>query len=175
MNDRDYFYEYVVYADDNDSIIKAYYDVVSKNPSLCGEDTPEIATIKFMDDLYQLELNQAQMINACNFFQVKYMLEHELDEYVLEGTVNEKVYLQEILGNSITDEINLRLEKFENKLASELVYVLGINRSYLVKESNNQFYEVLESDDAFGKIIPGQTIYLNNIMYFINGVKICLY
>ena len=57
----------------------------------------------------------------------------------------------------------LIFSKFENKLACELVYVLGINRSYLVKEGNNQFYEVLESDDAFGKLIPGQTIYLNNI------------
>lgn len=170
MNDRDVYYDYIMGSDDSKSIVQYYYDVVSIRPDLMNESgtTAEYAAIMFAYDIYQTELMANQIIATCNLYQYAQMCLSGEEYYCYDQSTGKIVTLTDIDGaegiDSMQEQINIRIDEIHDQLACDIAYILNLDDSYIVKSSDDSLFEVVNSDpDTYGKVLSGQTIYLNSI------------
>ena len=161
---QDTFRNYIAGSNNEDSIIKKYYQTVSANTNLLKEtgDTPEVATIKFAYDLYQTYIEADMIMLGCNIYQYRKMLETNTDFYDYTGR-NDFVELIEIQNNSILNSLLYGEDEIYKQIVSDVAYVCGITESYML-ENNGKFYEISDNgNSSFGNITSEQTVYLNGM------------
>lgn len=170
MNDRDVYYDYIMGSDDSKSIVQYYYDVVSARPDLMNESgmTAEYAAIMFAYDIYQTELMANQIIAICNLYQYAQMCLSGEEYYCYDQSTGKIVTLADIDGaegiDSMQEQINIRIDEIHDQLASDIAYILNLDDSYIVESADGDLFEVVNSNpDTYGKVLTGQTIYLNSI------------
>lgn len=149
-------------ADNVKSIVKTYYDYLSVNPDFASKYgmTPEEATVQFAYELYQTELMADSLILTCNTYQYIQMLLDDKDVY--EGN-NGNFFVGKSQIENMASAIEAREERILNQIAKDMVYVLGLNDFYLLEEEDGTFYAVSKDDSAYGNLVTGQTVYMNQI------------
>ena len=164
------YHDYIIGAEAGKSIVQYYYDVVSANPDLLknSDMSPELAAIMFAYDIYQTELMVDQLISTCNFYQYTYFLLYGSSDngkdYVYDKNNANGFCTREQLEWSISEQINGRLNEIESQLAFDVAYILNLDDSYIVESIDGNIYEVVNSNpDTYGKVLVGQTIYLNSV------------
>jgi len=179
--DMDAYHDYIVGSDNSKSIVQYYYDVVSARPNgtingLSAKD----AAIMFAYDLYQTELMASKIIMSCNLYQYTYMYENgELVDVIDErgNIIGKKIEPLEIyyydndnavnfaeVDDGMWEQLNDRVNDIHNQLARDVVYILNLDDSYIVESVDGDLFEVVNSDpDTYGKVLAGQTIYLNSV------------
>ncbi|MBQ7906950.1 MAG: InlB B-repeat-containing protein [Clostridia bacterium] len=179
MNDRDEYYDYITGTESSKSIVQCYYDVVSKNDDLVEEDSsPELMAILFAYDVYQTERMTNDILAFCNLYQYEYMLSNGTEQYVYDKATGaavtraqiEGIYSEDENGNKVTEmqslyEVSmLREEEIRTQFARDIVYILAIEDSYVIKSTDDRVYEIANNDSqTFGNVIHKQTVYLNQI------------
>jgi len=162
-NEIDDFEDYLAPGDDNiKSIVKTYYDYLSSNPDFISAYgmTPEEAAAQFAYELY-LTVQQANTrITNCNTYQYTQMLLNGRDYY---ESYNGSFVVSKAQIEAMSSTIEARENNISLQLAKDMAYIAGMNRSYLLEETNNEFYYIHETEDTFGNVYAGQTVYLNQM------------
>lgn len=159
-----YFEDYLAPDADNvKSIVKTYYDYLSANPDFSSKYgmTPEEATVQFAYELYQTELMADSLILACNTYQYTRMLLDGTDKY--DYDVGNGDFVSKAQIENMASAIEARQERISNQIAKDMVYVLGLNEFYLLEEEDGTIYAVSKDDAAFGHLVAGQTVYMNQM------------
>jgi len=163
INEIDDFEDYLAPNDDNiKSIVKTYYDYLSSNPNFSSNYgmTPEEAAIQFAYELYQTELMADSLIMTCNTYQYMQMLLNEQDYY---ESYNGSFVIAKSQIDEMYSSIEARQNNISSQIAKDMAYVLGLNRFYIVQETDKQMYLVNNTSKAFGNVYSGQTVYLNQM------------
>lgn len=169
MNNMDIYLNEIIVENDK-SIVQYYYDVLSANPNLCPNSSPELEALRFSDDLYNTFIKAYHIIAQCNLYYSVYMAKYNMEKCYIEGYGT--LLLNDIYNyknqKRLIDDLQYKVDALDKQTAKDIIYILNLNGFYLVKEENGYIHEVSENHEAFGKLVKGQTVYFNSITDYVS-------
>ena len=164
------FYDYLLYNEQSgkESIQRYYYEYLLSNRDLLRERNAEYEALQFTLDLYTTALFTDHCVAMCNNYQLlriyeRYGANPSADaKYVYGNGQNDYITYDQLLQNSAA--IDARQAKLEAQMVADTAYILNLEGSAVIEDSNNNFHIIANSDEnTFGRVQIKQTIYLNKM------------
>lgn len=153
-----------------ESIQHDYFDFLSESQDYVGEKSAEGQALLFAADLYDTALFADERMEFCNQYQEIYLLKKygrelsDFDRYYFGSEDSDYIEYGDL--RRLSDARNALYSQLVSQFVKDVAYILNAGGSFLV-ESDDGSGRMWESTDAdkstFGKVVPGQTLYLNKI------------